>query len=35
MSDYVLRTRDISKKYGDAFALEHVSVEIKQARFTG
>ena len=35
MSDYVLRTRSISKKYGDAFAIENVSVDITQGQIYG
>lgn len=35
MSEYVLRTRDICKKYGDAYALQNVSVEIKRGQIYG
>lgn len=35
MSEYVLRTRDISKKYGDAYAIKNVSVEIKRGQIYG
>lgn len=35
MSEYVLRTRDISKKYGNAYAIKNVSVEIKRGRIYG
>ena len=35
MSEYVLRTRDISKKYGNAYAIENMSVEIKQGQICG
>lgn len=35
MSEYVLRTRDISKKYGEAYALENVSIEIKRGQIYG
>ncbi|HYG60232.1 MAG TPA: ATP-binding cassette domain-containing protein [Symbiobacteriaceae bacterium] len=35
MSEYVLRTRNISKKYGDAYAIENVSVEIKRGQIYG
>jgi ABC-2 type transport system ATP-binding protein len=32
MGEYVLRTNAISKKYGDAFAFQNVSLEIKRGR---
>ena len=32
MNDYVLRTRSISKKYGDTYALQNVNVEIKKGQ---
>jgi ABC-2 type transport system ATP-binding protein len=35
MGEYVLRTRAISKKYGDVFALDNVSVEIKRGQIYG
>jgi len=35
MSEFVLRTRDISKKYGNAYDLENVSVEIKRGQIYG
>ncbi|MEV5029556.1 ATP-binding cassette domain-containing protein [Paenibacillus sp. LPE1-1-1.1] len=35
MSEYVLRTRDTSKKYGDAYAIQNVSVEIKRGQIYG
>jgi ABC-2 type transport system ATP-binding protein len=35
MSEYVLRTRAVSKKYGDAYALQNVSVEIKRGQIYG
>ena len=35
MGEYVLRTRDISKKYGEAYALENVSIEIKRGQIYG
>lgn len=35
MSEYVLRTRDISKKYGEAYALNNVSIEIKRGQIYG
>lgn len=35
MSDYVLRTRDISKKYGNAYAIKNVSIEIKRGQIYG
>lgn len=35
MSEYVLRTRDIGKRYGDAYAIEDVSVEIKRGQIYG
>lgn len=35
MSEYVLRTKDISKKYGDTYAIKNVSVEIKRGQIYG
>lgn len=35
MSDYVLRTKEISKKYGDNYAIKNVSVEIKRGQIYG
>lgn len=35
MSEYVLRTRNISKKYSDAYAIENVSVDIKRGQIYG
>ncbi|MDR1537433.1 MAG: ATP-binding cassette domain-containing protein [Clostridiales bacterium] len=35
MSEYVLRTRAVSKKYGGAYALQDVSVEIKRGQIYG
>jgi ABC-2 type transport system ATP-binding protein len=35
MNDYVLRTKGISKKYGDAYALQNVNIEIKQGQIYG
>jgi ABC-2 type transport system ATP-binding protein len=35
MNDYVLRTRSISKKYGDAYALQEMSIEIKRGEIYG
>jgi ABC-2 type transport system ATP-binding protein len=35
MREYVLRTRDISKKYGDTYAIKNVSVEIKRGQIYG
>ena len=35
MSDYVLRTRAMSKKYGNSFALENVSLDIKRGHVYG
>jgi ABC-2 type transport system ATP-binding protein len=35
MSDYVLRTKDLSKKYGKVYALEKVNVEIKRGEIYG
>jgi ABC-2 type transport system ATP-binding protein len=35
MSEYVLQTRAISKKYGAAFALDKVSVEVKRGQIYG
>lgn len=35
MSEYVLRTKDISKKYGDTCAIKNVSVEIKRGQIYG
>jgi ABC-2 type transport system ATP-binding protein len=35
MSEYVLRTRDTSKKYGDSYALQNVSMEIKRGQIYG
>jgi ABC-2 type transport system ATP-binding protein len=35
MCEYVLRTRAVSKKYGEAFALENVSVEVKRGQIYG
>ncbi|MDR2295727.1 MAG: ATP-binding cassette domain-containing protein [Clostridiales Family XIII bacterium] len=35
MSEYVLRTRAIGKKYGGAFALDNVSVELKRGQIYG
>lgn len=35
MSDYVLRTKEISKKYGDTYAIKNVSVEIKRGQIYG
>jgi ABC-2 type transport system ATP-binding protein len=35
LSEYVLRTRDICKRYGDAYAIEDVSVEIKRGQIYG
>lgn len=35
MSDYVLRTKNISKKYGDTYAIKNVSVEIKRGQIYG
>ncbi|CAM4496776.1 ABC-2 type transport system ATP-binding protein [Paenibacillus endophyticus] len=35
MSEYVLRTRDISKKYGGAYAINNVSIEIKRGQIYG
>lgn len=35
MGEYVLRTRNISKKYGATYALENVSIEIKRGQIYG
>ncbi|HYF94321.1 MAG TPA: ATP-binding cassette domain-containing protein [Symbiobacteriaceae bacterium] len=35
MSEYVLRTRNLSKRYGDAYAIDNVSVEIKRGQIYG
>jgi ABC-2 type transport system ATP-binding protein len=35
MSDYILRTKNISKKYGDSYALENVCVDIKRGQIYG
>jgi ABC-2 type transport system ATP-binding protein len=35
LSEYVLRTRDFGKRYGDAFAIEDLSVEIKRGQIYG
>lgn len=35
MSEYVLRTKNITKKYGNTHALENVSVEIKRGQIYG
>lgn len=35
MSEYILRTRDISKIYGDSYALENVSIDIKRGQIYG
>jgi ABC-2 type transport system ATP-binding protein len=35
MSEYVLRTSAVSKRYGDAYALRDVSVEIKRGQIYG
>jgi ABC-2 type transport system ATP-binding protein len=35
MSEYVLRAREISKKYGNAYAIQNVSVEIKRGQIYG
>jgi ABC-2 type transport system ATP-binding protein len=35
MNEYVLRTNAISKKYGDAFAFQNVSLEIKRGQIYG
>lgn len=35
MSDIVLRTRNISKRYGSNFAVDHVDIEIKQGDIFG
>ncbi|MGO4546381.1 ATP-binding cassette domain-containing protein [Paenibacillus sp. 2TAB23] len=35
MSDFVLRTRDLSKKYGNAYAVNNVSIEIKRGQIYG
>ncbi|MDR1603919.1 MAG: ATP-binding cassette domain-containing protein [Gracilibacteraceae bacterium] len=35
MGEYVLRTRTVSKKYGNVFALDNVSVEIKRGQIYG
>lgn len=35
MSEYVLCTRNISKKYGDAYAIESVNMEIKRGQIYG
>ncbi|MCQ6559964.1 ATP-binding cassette domain-containing protein [Paenibacillus mendelii] len=35
MSEYVLRTRDTSKKYGNTYAIQNVSVEIKRGQIYG
>jgi ABC-2 type transport system ATP-binding protein len=35
MGEYVLRTKSISKKYGNAFAFQNVSLEIKKGQIYG
>jgi ABC-2 type transport system ATP-binding protein len=35
MNDYVLRTADITKKYGDTCALQEVNIEIKRGQIYG
>lgn len=35
MSEYVLQTRGISKKYGKSYAIQNVSVEIKRGQIYG
>jgi ABC-2 type transport system ATP-binding protein len=35
MGEYVLRTNAISKRYGDAFALQNVNLEIKKGQIYG
>lgn len=35
MDEYVLRTRSISKKYGDNYALQNVSVDIRRGQIYG
>jgi ABC-2 type transport system ATP-binding protein len=35
MGEYVLRTKDVSKKYGDVYAIENITVEIKQGQIYG
>lgn len=35
MSEYILRTKKISKKYGDTLALDNVSVEAKRGQIYG
>lgn len=35
MGEYVLRTRSISKKYSDAYALQDVNIEIKRGQIYG
>ncbi|MDR1400671.1 MAG: ATP-binding cassette domain-containing protein [Treponema sp.] len=35
MNDYVLRTKDLGKKYGNVYALEKVNVEIKRGDIYG
>ena len=35
MSDYVLRTNAVSKKYGNIYALENVSLSIKRGQVYG
>ena len=35
MSEYVLRTRAICKKYGDTYAVENVNLDIKRGQIYG
>jgi ABC-2 type transport system ATP-binding protein len=35
MSEYILRTEGITKKYGSAYALDNVSIEIKRGQIYG
>jgi ABC-2 type transport system ATP-binding protein len=35
MGEYILRTKDLSKKYESVYAIENINVEIKQGQIYG